>query len=488
MSFRLILYFIGWLIILLILNGLTFLIMRYIIQLIVKNSLVRRIFVNSKLELMRDGDVKEALIKLGIPTMIGLLMTGFYNFVDSYFVAQLGTEAMGAISITYPLITLIPGIALLFGNGGSAFISRLLGANEKDKAEVVLASTIGYSVLFGVLVQFALFYLPEILTVLGASKSVLPYAMDYSKILFISFLFNIPAISLMNLVRAEGAIGLSTASQLLGAILNIILDPILIFKLNMGIQGAAVATAISQFVAFSMLISYYLFDYSILKFSIKNIRIEKWILLPIVQVGIPLFAINLFQSAALGMGNKFAASYGDASVAALGIVNRVVGMSTFAITGFSRGYQTFVSYNYGANKIERVKEATKIAFQWSLAGAIILSVIQIYFSSNIINAFSESSFVISKAKSAMFAGSLFFGTYGFQAVGVILLLSIGLNKAGFLFSIARQGLIFIPSIIILNYFFGEMGVFYAQGVADLITTFLLIIFLYYEKKNKRLLE
>ena len=441
--------------------------------------------MSSKLELMKNGDIKKALLSLGLPTIIGLLTIGIYNFVDSYFVAKLGTEAMGAISITYPLITLIPGIALLFGNGGSAFISKLLGADNHEKAEVVLSSTIGYSILFGLLVQVSLLFLPQILTFLGASENVLPLAIDYTKILVLSFIFHIPAVSLMNLVRAEGAIALSTASQLIGAILNIILDPLLIFTFGMGIKGAAVATGIAQFVSFAILISYYIFDKSILKFSFNKVRIHKWIVIPILQVGVPLFAINLFQSVSLAVANKFAASYGDTTVAALGIVNRVVGMSTFAITGFSRGYQTFVSYNFGANNMKRVKESTRISIIWGLAGGILLSAIQIGFSSNIINAFSDNAIVISKAMEAMFAGSIFFFTYGFQSIAVVYLLCIGANTSGFLFSSARQGIIFVPVIIAMNHFLGQTGIFYAQGITDLITTALLGIFLLYVTKNQK---
>lgn len=443
--------------------------------------------MNAKLELMKNGSIKKALFGLGLPTIVGLLTIGIYNFVDSYFVSKLGTEAMGAISITYPLITLIPGLSLLFGNGGSAFISKLLGANNQERAEIVLSSTIGYSIVFGLLIQVSLFFLPEILTFLGASENVLPFALGYTKILIISFLFHLPAVCLMNLVRAEGAMALSTASQVIGAVLNIILDPILIFNFNMGIEGAAIATAISQFVSFAILISYYIFDKSILKFSIKKVKISKWILIPILQVGIPLFSINLFQSVSLAVANRFAAQYGDTTVAALGIVNRVVGMSTFAITGFSRGYQTFISYNYGANNMKRVKAATKTAILWSLLGTLALSIIQIGFSSNIVNAFSDNLIVIKKANEAMFAGSIFFFTYGFQAIAVVYLLCIGANTSGFLFSSARQGIIFIPIIIIMNQLLGETGVFYAQGITDLITTFLLIGFLYYLKKKDKLI-
>lgn len=442
--------------------------------------------MNKRLELMRSGNIKQALLSLGLPTIIGLLTIGIYNFVDSYFVSQLGTEAMGAISITYPLITLIPGIALLFGNGGSAFISRLLGSRDYNQAEIVLSSTIAYSLLFAILAQLSLFFLPEILTFLGASENILPLAIEYTEILIISFLFHIPSVALMNLVRAEGAIALSTASQLAGSIINIFLDPLFIFTFGMGIRGAAIATAIAQFISFSMLISYYIFNKSILKFSFKKVKIHKWILIPIFNIGIPLFAINLFQSVSLTVANRFAANYGDTTVAALGIVNRVIGISTFVITGFSRGYQTFISYNYGANNMDRVREATRISLIWGILGGIVLSLIQVGFSSNIINAFSDSPVVIGKSMQAMFAGSIFFFTYGFQAIAVVYLLSIGFNRSGFIFSIARQGLIFIPTIILMNSLLGEAGVFYAQGITDILTTIFLILFLFYVSRNQKL--
>lgn len=231
--------------------------------------------MDKRLDMMKNGSVKKALIYLGLPTIIGLLMTGFYNFVDSYFVAKLGTQAMGAISIVYPLVTLIPGIGLLFGNGGAAYISELLGGNEKEKAERVLASTLFYCLLFSALFQIILLFLPSLLKAMGASDTILPLALDYAKILIISFIFHIPSVCLMNLVRAEGAVGLSTISQLTGAILNIVLDPIFIFTLDTGIRGAAIATAISQLVSFIILIQYYLRRKSLLKLSLNNMIITQ---------------------------------------------------------------------------------------------------------------------------------------------------------------------------------------------------------------------
>ncbi len=440
--------------------------------------------MNKRLMMMENGKVGTALLYLGLPTIIGLLMTGFYNFVDSYFVAQLGTEAMSAISIVYPLVTLVPGIGLLFGNGGAAYISELLGAGKKEEAETVLASTIFYCFFFSVLSQLSLPFLPSILKSMGASKAVLPLAMDYSGILIVSFLFHISSVCLMNLVRAEGAVGLSTCSQLVGSILNIILDPILIFPMGMGIYGAAVATVISQFVSFVILIQYYLRKKSYLRLSFRRIQLHKWIVNPILKIGVPLFAINLFQSLSLSMANVAAAPYGDHVVAGLGIANRVVGMTTFAITGFSRGYQTFISYNYGARHKNRIREATRKAYLWGTCGGILISLGQIALAGPIVRAFSPDPNVISSGTKALFAASILFFTYGFQAMATVYLLCMKYSKAGFVFSICRQGIVYLPALILLEQLWAKTGIYYAQAMADGITVLLMLLFLALTAKKR----
>lgn len=434
--------------------------------------------MNKRLYMMKSGKVGKSLIYLSIPTIVGLLITGVYNLVDSYFVAKLGTEAMGAISVVYPLLTLVPGIGLLFGNGGSAFISELLGGDKKEKAEEVLATTFFICLFSSIILQLVLLKLPEVLTILGASKNILPISIEYSKILIISFIFHIPSVCLMNLVRAEGALKLSTISQVFGALLNIILDPIFIFYFNWGIKGAAIATSIAQFLSFLILLFYYVDEKSYLKLSIFKVNIKWNILSPIFKVGFPLFAINFFQSLSLSITNIMAVPYGDDLVASLGIANRVVGMSTFIITGFSRGYQTFISYNYGANRMDRVYEATKKAFKWGILGGLVLTFSQIILANNIVNAFSNEANVIDLGVKALFGSSLFFFLYGFQAMAIVYLLCIKYSKAGFLFSIARQGIVFLPVIYFLQKLLGVYGIIFSQGVSDILTTFILILFLY----------
>lgn len=435
---------------------------------------------------MENGKVGKALIYLGLPTIVGLVMTGFYNFIDSFFVAQLGTAPMGAISIAYPLVTFIPGIGLLFGNGAAAFISELLGAGEKKKAEIVLASTVFFCVVASILFQSSLFFLEPLLVALGASSSVLPYAMSYTRILIIGFLFQIPSICLMNLVRAEGAVALSTWSQLAGAIINIILDPIFIWPLKMGIVGAAVTDVIGQFISLAILLVYYLRHKSYLTFSWRNVRCEAWFIKPIMKVGIPIFTINLFQSLSISAANIVASPYGDNTIAALGIANRVVGITTFAVTGFSRGYQTFISYNYGARHFNRIKEATRTAYIWAVSGSALLSAIQILFAGPIIRAFSHDPEVIRQGIQALIGANVVFLTYGFQAMAVVYLLCIKFSKSGFLFSLARQGLAYLPLLLIMEAMLDQSGIYYAQAASDILITICIVLFLLRTKESRSL--
>jgi len=279
-------------------------------------------------------------------------------------------------------------------------------------------------------------------------------------------------------------VALSTWSQIIGSVVNIILDPIFIWPLKMGIVGAAVTDVIGQFISVAILLPYYLKRKSYLTLSIKNIRFESWFVKPILKVGVPIFTINLFQSLSISATNIAASPYGDNTIAALGIVNRMVGMTTSVITGFSRGYQTFISYNYGAKHFDRIRQATRKAYIWAISGGIILALIQILFAHPIVAAFSSDTEVIGQGVQAMFGGSILFFTYGFQAMAIVYLLCIKCSKSGFLFSISRQGIIYLPVLFLLRQFLGKDGIYFAPAVADAITTLLIVFFLLWTKKKR----
>lgn len=440
--------------------------------------------MNKRLQIMESAPVGKALAYLGLPTIVGLSVTGFYQLAISYFVAQLGTQAMGAISIVYPLTLIMPGIGLLFGNGGAAYIAELLGAGEKERAETVLASTLFYCLFFSVLTQFLLPILPTLLVWMGASSTVLPLALEYAQVLVISFLFHMSSVCMMNLVRAEGNVALSTVSQMTGAILNIILAPIFIFWLDLGIRGAAMATATAQAVAFFILLQYYVRKKSYLKLDFRKVRVHRWILEPVLRIGVPLLGVNLFQSISMTGANIMAAPYGDSVVAGLGIANRVIGMTTLAINGFSRGYQTFISYSFGAGYMDRIRQATRKAYTWGMSGGVVISAIQILFAVPIASAFSEEPEVVQIASKALVAGSILFATYGLQAMATVYLLCVKYNWAGFVFSICRQGIVYLPLLLLFERLFQVTGIFYTQAAADALTTVVLIVFLFLTRQKR----
>lgn len=201
---------------------------------------------NNKMELLGNAPIPKALMALGIPIMIGMLINALYNLVDAYFVGGLGESQMGAISIVFPLGQVVVGLGLMFGNGAASYLSRLLGRGDKDTANKVASTALYSSVLVGaIIIILATIFLKPILTLLGATDTIMPYALTYARIYVVSCIFNVFNVTMNNIVTSEGAAKTTMCALLLGAILNIGLDPIFIYVLEMGVAGAAIATAIS---------------------------------------------------------------------------------------------------------------------------------------------------------------------------------------------------------------------------------------------------
>jgi putative MATE family efflux protein len=205
---------------------------------------------NKKIELLGSAPIPQALLKMGLPAMIGMMINALYNIVDAYFVGGLGTSPMGAISVVFPLGQIVVGIGLLFGNGGASYISRLLGRGEKETANKVVSTAICCSISAGaVIIICTIIFLNPILKLLGATDSIRPYAVSYARIFVISSILNVFNVTMNNIVTSEGAAKTTMFALLSGAVLNIVLDPVFIYVLNLGVAGAAIATAISQIVS-----------------------------------------------------------------------------------------------------------------------------------------------------------------------------------------------------------------------------------------------
>ena len=235
---------------------------------------------NNKMELLGSAPIPKALMALGVPIMIGMLINALYNLVDAYFVGGLGESPMGAISIVFPLGQVVVGLGLMFGNGAASYLSRLLGQGDRDTANKAASTALYSSVAIGaIIIIFAAIFLQPILTLLGATDTIMPYALIYGRIYIISCVFNVFNVTMNNIVASEGAAKTTMCALLLGAILNIGLDPVFIYVLDMGVAGAAIATAISQFVSTLVYLIYVLRRKSAFTFSIQAFNQQgfKWI-------------------------------------------------------------------------------------------------------------------------------------------------------------------------------------------------------------------
>lgn len=435
---------------------------------------------SKKLYLLKDEKVSIALLKLGVPTMVGMLIAALYNVVDTYFVAQLGVSQMGAVSIVFPLGTIMTGIALLFGSGASSKLARLLGNKQYTDANQC-ASTALISSLFtgGICVLSVLLFMTPILKGLGATPTILPYARQYGYVFVSSLLFSVFNVTVNNIITAEGASKFSMVAMLTGGILNAGLDPLMIYGFHMGVMGAAAATLIANMVSTTLYASYILRKKSIFRISFKNIRIEKSIYTEIFKVGLPILMFQILTSVAVGITNYVAADYGDSVVAAIGIEARVIALGTMAVFGFLKGFQPFVGYNYGAGRWDRVEKAKKFALKLTSCFCTLVAGGIIVFSNNIVAMFNKNdSMVMQVGQEALILNSIVFITLGFQLVYGTLYLALGKSKQGGILSICRQGVFFIPLVLILPRIFDVQGVLFSQPIADIANVLLTGIFAY----------
>lgn len=426
-----------------------------------------------KINLLKNVPVSKALLAMGIPTMIGMMINAIYNIVDAYFVGHLGTSEMGAISISFPISQVIVGFGLLFGNGGGSYISRLLGKGETSTAEKV-ASTSLYSALGTgfVLVVLSQIFLSPILKGLGATETILPYAVSYGQICFVACIFNLFNVFMNNIVTSEGSPKTTMMALLCGAVLNIILDPIFIFMLDLGVMGAALATAISQMISSIIYLVYILKKKSLFSFSIKKCECSSKTMKEIFKIGIPTLFFQLLTSLAIMLINTQSKKYGDSAIAAMGATTRIISMGSLMVFGFIKGFQPIAGFSYGAKLYKRLSEAIKLSVLWSSIFCVLYGAACATFSSQLISLFTTyDEQMILIGKKALGFNGLSFILFGFYTVYSSLLLSMGRGKAGFIVGALRQGICFIPAIFLLPAFFGLNGIIFAQPIADAIACF-----------------
>ncbi len=431
---------------------------------------------SSKLELLGSAPVPKALVSLGIPIMIGMLINALYNLVDAYFVGGLGESPMGAISIVFPLGQVVVGLGLMFGNGAASYLSRLLGRDDKDTANKVASTALYSSVIIGaILIIIATIFLKPILTLLGATDTIMPYALTYARIYIISCIFNVFNVTMNNIVASEGAAKTTMCALLLGAIINIGLDPLFIYTFDMGVAGAAIATAISQFVSTLVYLSYAFRKKSTFTFSIKAFEPTKQIFMEILKIGVPTLTFQLLTSLSIALINRASSGYGDSVIAGMGAVTRITSMGTLVVFGFLKGFQPIAGFSYGAKNFNRLREAIRTSILWSTIFCIIVGLLMFLFSEQIIAQFANGNeAMISVGKKSLMANGVSFFLFGFYTVYSSLFLALGKGTAGFILGACRQGICFVPVIFLLPIIWGMNGILYAQPIADILSVIITV--------------
>ncbi|APQ76645.1 MATE family efflux transporter [Clostridium botulinum] len=436
----------------------------------------------STTEMMEKESISKVLLKLSVPAIIAMLINAIYNIVDTMFVGMLNnTSAIAAVSIVYPLFMFIGAIGVMFGAGGASYLSRLLGEKKKEEADRTLTSTIVIGCIFSLIFTvICIIFLEQFLLMYGATETTMPYAKEYGYTIVAGSIFTIGTAIMSNTIRAEGNSKYSMIATCIGGVINIILDPIFMFKFGMGIKGAAVATVISQLVSFIFLLRYYYSKRSYIKLAIKFFKPNFNMFFEILKIGIPIFVTQVLASFALGFMNLGAKPYGDAAVAAMGIVFRVMSIGFYIVFGIGQGFQPVAGYNYGAKNFTRLKEAVKLSIKWSVVSGIVISILFIVFAEGCMLIFTRDREVINIGIKAFRAASLLFPLFGYVNTYAVLYQALGKALGAFILSISRQGIFYIPLMYILPKFIGLEGVIFCQTAADglaFIETFIMAIWL-----------
>ncbi len=440
-----------------------------------------------KIDFLLNENLKIVLLKMGIPTMLGMIITALYNVINSYFVSQLGGSQFAAVGIVFPILQIMIGVGMTFGSGAGVYISRLLGEKNNEKANRVASVAVLYGFIITIIfISILLLFLPQLLVLIGATPTILVYAKGYAQIIILASIFTVFNVMMNNLVTAEGQANKTMLIMGASAILNIILAPILIFKFKMGINGAGYATAVSQIFSTLVYISLIFRNRLIIKINFKNSKINKEIISQILKVGVPILMYQLLTSIAMSLTNIAAKPYGDDVIAAMNIMILSTLFGIYFVFGFTKGFMPVVAINYGAKRMDRVKEAIKLTNKWGLIFCIIFGLSLAAGSGLIANAFSNngSELLLGVAKKALIYNGIIFILFAYQNVYSSAFLAMGKGREGGLLSISRQGLFFIPFILVLPKVWGIIGVLLAQPLADVFT---IILIKYFVVKNRRLL-
>jgi putative MATE family efflux protein len=399
-----------------------------------------------------------------------MLVTAFYNMADTFFVGQLKSNAAtGAVGVVFSMMAIIQAVGFFFGQGSGTFISRALGQKHQKEAEEMAATGFFCSMGIGVVICIlGLIFLEPLAYLLGSTETILPYTKEYLGVILLGAPWIVSSFVLNNQLRFQGGAFYAMIGITTGAILNIILDPIMIFTLDMGVAGAGWATIIGQFVSFCLLLAGCSKGGNI-SIRFRNIRIRWYYFKNIVRGGLPSLSRQCLSSLATICLNHAAQPYGDAAIAAMGVVQRITMFGASTMLGFGQGFQPVCGFNYGAKLYDRVKKGFWFCVKISSAFLVVVAAAGYAFAPQLIALFRDDPAVIACGSAALRFQCLTFPVQSWIVMSNMMEQSMGRTIPATFLSVARQGIFFIPMVLILPLFLELTGIQMAQAAADVCT-------------------
>jgi putative MATE family efflux protein len=437
--------------------------------------------MHKRTEQLGTSPVGPLLLKFSIPAITGMLVGALYNIVDRVFIGRgVGSEGIAGIMTGFPLVNVGMAFGLLVGVGTAATVSIRLGQKNTDAAERTMSTGLILLSIFSVILTIlGLIFLKPLLTLFGATEETLDYAVRYMRIIMLGMPFSTIALGMNGVIRSEGNPNRAMLTMVIGAVINMILDPLFIFVFHWGMEGAAIATVLSQMVSAFWVVGYFFFGKSHLKYHRRNFRIEKEALLKILAIGVTPFAFQMAMSVLNALLARLLSDYGGTTaVSGMGIIISLVMLMTMPIIGINQGAQPVAGYNYGARRFDRVKQTLFLALIASTVYAVLGWGVLNLFPRQIIGFFNpDDPALIDFGVMGIRSFLLLLPVVGIQITGGHYFQSVGRPKTALFLTLSRQVLILIPLLVILPRFYGLPGVIYAGPISDGLSFLLTVVFL-----------
>ena len=436
--------------------------------------------------MMLNEPIQRVIPKMAIPTIVAFLINSIYSLADTYFVSSLGTNATAAVSVNASLDQLIMMCGSMLAMGANSYIARLLGKNDDKKAGQVLSTAFYSAFAIGAtLLIFGTIFMVPMVRLLGATPTCEQYSVDYATYVLMAAPFMACNFVMNQCLRSEGSATLSMVGMGFGGILNIILDPLFIFGLDMGVAGASLATAISKTVSFCILIFPYVTRRSLLHLSIRNFRPTREIISEIVTVGSSSMFRNGLAVVAGILLNTLAGNISDSVLAGIGVCTKIMMFPFSIILGFGNGFQPVAGFNWGAKRYDRAKESYRFSSKVAFWGGAVMAAICILFADKLIILFAGTDEEMRRIGAfAIITQSIALPIHAWVAIVNMYCVGLGNAKGALALSTARQGSCFLPILYPLAWIFGAWGVGSVQALADVLTLVLAIPIL--KNINKKL--